>query len=167
MPKQRLELTGLLAAAVSRIAHDLQILPEDVIANALRNLLDPAERISIYLDLFRKYISEGEELLHRGELSQAGEKLWGAVAELLNVIGELKGLPHYRHSDYWRIMEVVVSETKDDELRRLLAVAEKLHANFYHNFIPPENFEGYVKDVKLLIERLRQYIRRVKPELQV
>ena len=91
MKKQpKIEISGILASVLMKIARDLQVAPEDLIVSLVKDKLDPQERIMIYLSLFRKYIAETDELLKKGEITQAGEKLWGAITELLNIIGEIK-----------------------------------------------------------------------------
>ena len=90
---------------------------------------------------------------------QAGGKPWSAVAALLNIIGELEDRPHYRHADYWEIVEDVAEATRDPEYSTLFRLAEGLHANYYHAFLKPETFKAHWDGVKKLIEKLRRYIR--------
>ncbi|MEM1610491.1 MAG: PaREP1 family protein [Sulfolobales archaeon] len=72
---------------------------EDVIVEFLIEKLDPRERVKVYVKLHEKYLREAEELAAKGDIAQASEKLWGAMACLLNAIGEREGLPHYSHRD--------------------------------------------------------------------
>ena len=132
---------------------------EDLVLTALGDALDPATRLEAYRELYRRYMREAEHLLEEGDYAEAGEKLWGAVTALLNIIGELEGRPHYRHSDYWEIVEGVVRETGDPEYSTLFRLAEGLHANFYHAFMAPESFRAHWEGVKRLVEKLRRYIR--------
>lgn len=153
-----LVITGELAEAVITAAQRCGCTPEEYIAMKVLTDLDPEQRVRIYASLFRKYHSEARKLAEENDVVQACEKYWGAVTSLLNIVGELKNMRHYRHSDYWEIMGVIVSETGDDELNRLFAVVEKMHANYYHNFIKPENFPRYVRDAELLIRKIKSYI---------
>jgi len=158
-----LEIT--IAAPLSTVLIDLaRNAGKDVyayLAELLSEKVDPERRIEIYLALYRKYIKEAKELEEEGDYAQASEKYWGAVTALLNIIGEKKGMPHYTHRDYWEIMNTVIDETKDEALAELFALAEKLHANFYHNFIPKHQFAIYSKRVKILIEKLTAYLRKI------
>jgi len=54
--------------------------------------IDPAAKAEAYLELHEKYFAEAEELYAKGDLLQADEKCWGAVAALLKAIGELLGV---------------------------------------------------------------------------
>ena len=137
---------------------------EQLLIEKLASGVDPGEKAHAYLELHERYIEEARALAERGELAQASEKLWGAVTALLNALGELKGLPHYSHRDYSELVEKLASELKRPELGKLFAVAERLHANFYHfyhNFIrDPDVFRAYEADVLRLIEVLRGEISR-------
>ncbi|RSN76516.1 PaREP1 family protein [Candidatus Methanodesulfokora washburnensis] len=126
----------------------------DVAIDSMVNLLDPKTRVEVYLKLYEKYLSEAEELYKRRDLSQSGEKYWGAVAALLNAIAEKKGWPHYSHRDYADIVEKLSEELKEP-LGRLFASAERLHANYYHNFLTELNFEAHREDVLELLRKLK------------
>ena len=123
-PRNLLEELRRLAAKRGK---PLEILAAELLAQPL----DPKTRIKTYLNLYRKYLREAEELYRKGDHIQAGEKLWGAIAALLNTIGELEDKPHYQHSDYWEIIEDLVRETGDPEYSTLFTLAEKLHANYH------------------------------------
>ncbi len=130
----------------------------DIIIDIIVNELDPKTRIEVYEKLFNKYLKEAEELYSKGDLVQASEKYWGAICALLNIIGELKNLPHYKHIHYAEIIGHVFEETNDKEIPRLFASTERLHANYYHNFLSKREFEIHREDVLKLIEKLKNYI---------
>ena len=48
-------------------------------------------------NIARRFLLEAREELERGSRLQAGEKAWGAVAQNLKVIGELRGWSHQTH----------------------------------------------------------------------
>ncbi|RFA99367.1 PaREP1 family protein, partial [Pyrobaculum aerophilum] len=111
-----------------------------------------------YLALYEKYLREAESLYEKGDLAQAGEKYWGAVTALLNAIAEKRGMPHYSHRDYAVIIETLYAETKDKELLVGFSLAERLHANFYHNFMGKESFELHRDAVLKLVEKLKRFL---------
>ena len=111
-------------------------------------------RTKKYLELSNKYLAEAEELYKKGDLPQSGEKYWGATAALLNAIAEKRKWPHYSHRDYADIVEKL-SEQLKEPLGPLFANTERLHANYYHNFLSPLNFEAHRQQTLKLIEKLR------------
>jgi len=150
-----------IAEAIISIAEKHGYPPEEYTAIKILEDLDPRSRISIYVELFKKYLLEARRYTDMANLPQACEKYWGAVTALLNIVGELKGIDHYKHSDYWEIMEIIAMETGDKELPKLFATAEKMHANYYHNFIKEENFPNYIRAIEELIRRMISYIETI------
>ncbi len=131
------------------------------IAELLSERVDPEDRIRIYLALYAKFIREAEELERKKDFVQASEKYWGAITALLNIVGIEKNMPHYTHRDYWEIMNMIIDETKDESLAELFALAEKLHANFYHDFIPEHQFAIYSKKARILLRKLIEYLKEI------
>jgi len=127
---------------------------EEVILEYLAKDIDPSVRIEVYMKLHEKYLKDAEELYAKGDLAQAGERYWGAVTALLNAIGEKRGWSHYTHRDYAEIVERLSEELKEP-LGRLFAGVERLHANYYHNFLTKVNFEAHREDALKLVRRLR------------
>ncbi len=71
---------------------------EEFIIDLIVRELDPPRRVEVYLRLHEDYLRSAEELYSKGNLTQAGEKYWGAVTALLNAIAELRGgWEHYSH----------------------------------------------------------------------
>ncbi|MEM4970304.1 MAG: PaREP1 family protein [Sulfolobales archaeon] len=131
---------------------------EDIIVEFLIERLDPRERFEMYVKLHEKYLKEAEELAARGDITQASEKLWGAIVRLLNAIGERERLPHYSHRDLKEISLYLTEKTGDPDYTRLFSSTETLHANFYHNFLTRKTFEIHREDALKLIEKLRRYL---------
>jgi uncharacterized protein (UPF0332 family) len=119
---------------------------------------NPKEDISTYLRLHEKLFKEAKEEYAKGDLIQAGEKLWGAVTSLLNAIAETRGWKHENHRDYYIIVKNLFKETGDAELLTCFRMAERLHTNFYHNFMDKEDFEKHGDCALKLINKLKEFI---------
>lgn len=131
---------------------------EEIVIDGVLSYLDPEDRVRLYLQLHEDYLKEAEEFYARGDLAQAGEKYWGAVAALLNAIGERRGWRHYSHVDYSIIIRNLYNETKDRELVMQFGMAERLHANFYHGFMDREFFDLHRDATLMLIRKLRGFL---------
>jgi len=134
---------------------------EQIILESFINSVDPKRRIELYLQLHETFLKEFEKFYNKGDLVQAGEKLWGAVTALLNAIGEIKNLPHYSHRDYSEIIEYIAEEIKNPSLTLMFAAAERIHANFYHAFLRKNTFDELKKQVLTLISILKDYLQRI------
>ena len=134
--------------------------PELFLADLIVQRLDPKERVSVYLKLHEALLRGAEEEYARGDLVQASEKLWGSVVSLLNAIAEVRGWEHYSHRDYDAIVQNLYKETSDKELVLYFGMAERLHANFYNNFMSKETFELHRDYVLKLINKLKEFIKQ-------
>jgi hypothetical protein len=101
-----------------------------------------------------KYLADADRLLQEGDFSQASEKYWGAVAEMVKAIAEQRGWPHGSHRDIRGSLQRIAVETGDQELRRLFGIMESLHANFYENWMDAESVRTHAQDAHTLIEKL-------------
>lgn len=131
---------------------------EEYLLALLDRFLNSKEKIEAYIKLHEKYLREAEELYAKDELTQACEKYWGAVTTLLNAIGEKKGLPHYSHRDLAEIVECLVEEANNPKIAEYFAQAERLHANYYHNFLRKITFDHHRRNVMELIAILKRYL---------
>jgi len=147
------EVYELVSAIAKRKAKSV----EEIILECIAKDIDPSVRIEVYMKLHESYLRDAEELYAKGDLAQAGEKYWGAVTTLLNTIGEKRNWSHYTHRDYAEIVERLSEELKEP-LGRLFAGIERLHANYYHNFLTKVNFEAHREDALKLVQKLRSLI---------
>ena len=83
-----LVLSPMVTEFLKKLAGDRDI--EEFIVELIAKMLDSPRRVELYLKLHEEYLRIAEELYAKGDLTQAGEKYWGAVAALLNAIGELR-----------------------------------------------------------------------------
>jgi len=154
-------LTPPLSTVITKLAKEHGKDVYNFLVDIISEKIDPKTRIDIYIMLFKKLLTEAEKLEAQGDTVQASEKYWGAIAALLDIIGEKKKKPHYTHRDYWEIMNMIIDEMKDESLAELFALAEKLHSNFYHDFIPRHQFKIYSRKIKILIKKLISYVERL------
>ncbi|WP_054842448.1 PaREP1 family protein [Vulcanisaeta distributa] len=154
-----LVLSPTIAELLRELAGDRDI--EEFIIDIVTERLDPPRKVEVYLRLSEDYLKAADELYNKGDLVQAGEKYWGAIAALLNAIAELRGWDHYSHRDYDVIIGRLYKETKDKSILTNFRMAEGLHANFYHNFMDREEFEVHREAVFELIGKLREFLKNL------
>jgi hypothetical protein len=108
-----------------------------------------------YMALNGKYLQDAERLLEEGDWTQASEKFWGAVAEVVKVVAAGRGWRHFSHRELREAVERLFRETGDGDFVRLFAEAESLHANFYENWMAGDTVKLYADDMRRLIDKLR------------
>jgi hypothetical protein len=99
-------------------------------------------------------MDDAETLLKKKDGSQAGEKLWGTAAEAVKAIAARVGKPIRTHADLWNFVLSLDKENPRLELRRLFAVADHPHSNFYEDEIPFDAVQGIADDVREFIAKL-------------
>jgi hypothetical protein len=127
---------------------------DELILEYVAKDVDLGVRIEVYMKLHERYLREAEELYASGDLTQAGEKYWGAVTALINAITERRGRSHYSHRDYAEVIERLSEELKEP-LGRLFASVERLHANYNLNFLTKVNFDAHKEDAIKLMQLLK------------
>lgn len=58
-----------------------------------------AENAECYSNLMEKHFREAETFLAKSDFVQAGEKLWGAAAEMVKVVAAKRGVELRTHGD--------------------------------------------------------------------
>ena len=107
-----------------------------------------------YAGTSRALLEQAREELRDGDLLQASEKLWGAAAQAVKAVAARRGWPHDGHGKLYEVINRLVAETGDRQLRALFAYAGNLHTNFYENWQPAEFVEQGVEQVDDLLRRL-------------
>lgn len=79
----------------------------------------------------REFLGRAREYLAAGDLHQASEKGWGAVAHMAKAVALAQGMTYERHSHFHQVMNRARQLTGSDRLRLLHGRAEVLHINFY------------------------------------
>jgi len=114
-----------------------------------------------------QFLVHAEEEFRKGDLLQAAEKGWGAVAHCVNAIAIRQG---WRVGTHRRLVENVKRIIGKDgglaERRRLLfSSVESLHANFYGDFLSEEDVRERLDHAAELLaalkERANQLPRRI------
>ena len=90
-----------------------------------------------HMQTARNFLVASDKEFEAGDYLQASEKLWGAASHAAIALAKKRGSRDNRH----RALRIMIREVAEGEnapfLRAGYAVAEKFHANFYHNFLPP------------------------------
>jgi hypothetical protein len=116
---------------------------------ALQEVLRRKKLADLYYDNYRYYYS-------RKEFAKASEFIWGTVNALAYALGLLHGL---KLSDHKKIMELLkILATQYEEIREGVTAVQRLHANYYHDFMNEELFEEDRVKAEKLINKLAELI---------
>ncbi len=83
----------------------------------------------------RRFILQARMHLEEGDRLQAGEKAWGAIAQNLKAIAEMRGWKHGSHQQIENTGRQIVVEFDNAELGNFIAETfQNGHRNFYENY---------------------------------
>ena len=101
-----------------------------------------------------EFLAVSDHEFMAGDNLQACEKLWGAASHAMMAIAQQRGWRYNRHRDLGKASQKLSAESGDASIADGFAIAEKLHANFYHDFMEEHEFDYARARVKGLIERV-------------
>ena len=104
----------------------------------------------------RQLLAQGFTELASGDARQASEKGWGAAAQMLKAVAEQRGWQHNSHGALYRVVDRLVQETGDRDIRTLFGAASGLHTNFYENWASSDSVEGWLQDMERLLDKLER-----------
>ncbi len=105
-----------------------------------------------HLEISQEFLDHAEEEYAKGDLLQACEKAWGAVAHYTKSVAIDHGWAHQSHYDIRRNARRMIALTDDPRhYSRLLTVVEHLHVNFYEEEWGPDDVRPGLDDANELI----------------
>ncbi len=111
-------------------------------------------RAQYYNSTAREFLTKAREHLAEGDLLQASEKGWGAAAQAVEAVCEVRGWLHSGHGHLFTAIDGMAAETGDEEIRTAFGLAGTLHTNFYEGWLSRETVEAYLSRVAELVEKL-------------
>ena len=109
-------------------------------------------------EISAQFLSHAEDEFRKGDLLQASEKAWGAVAHFVNSVARAQGWPvgSHRHLIENATELLARDGANAAHRRRLLRTVEALHANFYQAAWDEVMVRDALDDATELIDALRE-----------
>jgi uncharacterized protein (UPF0332 family) len=116
--------------------------------------------IAKHTDTSERFLRHAEQQFEKGDLPQASEKAWGAVAHYVKSVAKQRGWRNRSHSDLSDIVVDLAQETDDpSRILNLYRSVGALHTNFYENWLSDSMVGGGIEDALELISRLEDRTR--------
>ncbi len=104
-----------------------------------------------------RFLDHAQDELDGGDLLQASEKAWGALAHYVKAIAEERGWENDSHSDVMAIAQGLVEVAAAPRRQGAqLRSARLLHVNFYEDELNSDQVQGGIDDTKDLIAALKE-----------
>ncbi len=109
-----------------------------------------------YTETSARFLEQAEAEFADGDLPQASEKAWGAVAQYVKAVSAHNGWDHYSHYHIRRNAVRLLRLTNDERMNRdKFTHAERLHANFYEGDLDYEDVRRYMDHAREVLETLK------------
>lgn len=109
-----------------------------------------------HMDISDEFLGKAREEFERGDLLQASEKAWGAVAHCIKAISEERGWEHNGHRKLVENAHILIRGSDSPEAgQQLILSVNALHQNFYEDLLPQELVLAGINDASHLITVLK------------
>ncbi len=115
--------------------------------------------VARHQDISDRFLEHAEEEFEKGDLLQASEKTWGAVAHCVKSIARKHGWPSKSHRDVSNNADRLIRLTEDArQNQRLFHVVTNLHVNFYEDTYAdkPDVVKHGIEDARTLIAAMKE-----------
>ena len=103
-----------------------------------------------------RFLDHAEEEFEKGDMLQASEKAWGAVAHYVKSVAKANGWSDGSHRDIAVNARRLLDLTPDPEgNRKRFALINMLHVNFYEEDLDPKDVEVGIRDARWLIDAMK------------
>ena len=132
---------------------------EGYVLSLIAESVNPSSLAESYWEASEELMRQARDELAEGDLRQAGEKVWGAVALALKSLAyKREGLRLSSHGELWQYVSKLVEETGDGELGRLWRSVSSMHVNFYEGWATREHVEGAIEDAENFLAKLKKLL---------
>ena len=100
------------------------------------------------------FLAASDREFDAGDVLQGSEKLWGAAAHAVMAVAQQRG---WRFGDHRALRDAatrLADELDEPILASNFSVAEKFHANFYHDFMQDFEIPGDREQVRYFVNSI-------------
>ena len=114
-------------------------------------------------EISARLLDHADEEFEKGDMIQASEKAWGAVAHYVKSVAKARGWPDGSHRDIADNARRLLNHTSDpDGNKDKFSHINMLHVNFYEEDMHPEEVERGIRHARALIDAMRKAEPRVE-----
>jgi len=151
-------LKGFVARKLREEASRRGLSLEEYMLEVLTQGLNSEERAREYIEAASSLLEEGREELEKGDLRQAAEKVWGAVALAVKAYALWRdGRILESHGELWSYKDRVARDL-GDWVRVAFQQASSMHTCFYEGWCTEEDVEAALRAAGRLVEAVRESV---------
>ena len=106
----------------------------------------------------QEFLDKAEAEFEAEDILQGSEKLWGAATHAIMANAQARGWPFGSHRAMGVAVDRLAQEQADASLQDGFGVAEKCHANYYHDFMEDHELARARLIVPRFVRRLLEFV---------
>ena len=108
-------------------------------------------------EISSRFLDQADEEFEKGDMLQASEKAWGAVAHYVKSVAKARGWPDGSHRDIADNARRLLDRTPDPGGNRTkFALINVLHVNFYEEELDPVDVKLGIGHARALLDAMRE-----------
>ena len=115
-------------------------------------------QIKEHLKTAQSFIEAADKEFDAGDHLQASEKLWGAASHVVMAAAQQHGWPYGSHRAMKTAADRMGEIYNDSSLSNGFGLAEKFHANFYHDFMEDYQLDSDRPKIRDFVERVTELL---------
>ena len=105
-----------------------------------------------------EFLQHADRELAAGDQQQGSEKLWGAASQAGMAVGKPRGWRCGKSGHRREIARNLADQYREPLIASNYGIAEKFHANFYHDFMEDEEIEENRPMVHQFVHRIMEIV---------
>ena len=110
--------------------------------------------IEEHIQTAQDFLEAADREFAAGDVLQGSEKLWGAASHAVMAVAQQRGWPYSKHNALKVAVRRLYQESGVEALESDFGIAEKFHANFYHDFMEDYQIEADRPLVRRFVTRV-------------
>ncbi len=102
----------------------------------------------------QEFLAAADHEFMAGDILQASEKMWSAASHAVMAVAQQRGWRYTKHRDLKKAARMLSEESGDASIVAGFGVAQKFHANFYHDFMEEYDFDDDRRGVRDFVARV-------------
>lgn len=131
---------------------------EEYVIELLSRDLDPEDKAKEYVKVSLELLTRAKNELTKGNIRQAAEKTWGAVALAIKAYAYWKDKRRLKnHRDLWEYKDKVAEEL-GEWIGRVFREASGLHVCFYEGWCTERDIRAVIPEAEKLVKKIAESI---------
>lgn len=151
---------GRLARRVREEAERLGMSSDEYLVELVMQGLDPRDKAREYIDVAKELLRDAREELGKGDVRQAAEKLWGAVALAIKAYAWWReGRRLTSHGELWKYVDNMAREI-GDWVRDAFHAGHAMHTCFYEGWCTEESVKASMNRIEKLVKEVENRVKQ-------